>query len=157
MTVNIIHEFQAAMQRTNWTPSLVATGMHVTKAAVSNWITRGDIPTDKLPALAVLLDDYDFRSACAEYQYGVRVHSEAHVVDTPEARYFRSAKEEADRKQLDPGFVLLLGKPENERTREDRKRVLAYCKELDEEIETKVGFKAAVMRSWHLSIDEEVS
>lgn len=72
--------------------------------------------------------------------------------NTPQARYFSQAKEEDDRKKLDPEFTLLLGKKKGDRTKEDTKRVLSYLKELDEEIEEKSNYKAAIMSDWHLLI-----
>lgn len=155
MTVNIIDEFHEAMMRTGWTASLLAQSIHVTKGAVTNWTHRtGRIPDDKLKLVADVLDDYDFRIACSEYMFGVRVHSEAPIQDTPQARYFSQAKEEADRRRLDPEFTVLLGKLKGERTSQDKRRVLLYLKELDEEIEEKTSYKASIMTDWGLTTKE---
>ena len=154
MTVNIIAEFEDALHRTNWTHSLLAASMRISKSAVTNWVARNEIPKDKLPMVASLLDDYEFRAAAAEYTYGVRIHSEAPVQDTPQARYFSQEKEENDRKQLDPEFIILLGKLKQERTDSDKRRVLAYLKELDEEIEEKSNYKATIMSDWGLTVKE---
>jgi transcriptional regulator with XRE-family HTH domain len=155
MAVNIIAEFEAARERTGWTYSLLAQAIHISKSSITHWIHRDNkIPDDKLKLVADILDDYEFRTVCAEYTYGVRVHSEAHVQDTPQARYFSQAKEEDDRKRLDGEFTILLGKPKHERTEDDRRRVLAYLKELDEEIEEKGNYKAAIMTDWGLTLKE---
>ncbi|MCD2257108.1 hypothetical protein ACNAN0_02340 [Agrilactobacillus fermenti] len=156
MSVNIIEEFDNALNATGWTKSLVAQSIHVTQAAVSNWLARGDIPADMLIKLGRALKDYRFSLAIAEYLTGVRVLSDKRLQDTPQARYFSQAKEENDRKKLDPEFTLLLGKNKEDRTDTDRRRVLKYVKELDEEIEEKSNYKAAIMRDWELYIDEEV-
>lgn len=152
--IDIIAEFEKALDRSGWTKSLLAQSVHVTQAAISNWIDRGSIPKDKLPAVADMLDDYDFRSAAAEYTFGVRVHSEARVQDTPQARYFSQAKEEDDRKKLDSELVIIFGKEKGDRTSADRRRVIDYLKELDEEIEAKSNYKASIMRDWGLTIKE---
>lgn len=154
MTVNIFEEFTKAKNRTGWSNNLLARSLHITAGAISNWESRGTIPDDKLRMLAKALDDYDFSAACAEYSFGIRVHSEARVQDTPQAKYFQQVKEENDRLKLDHGFTVLLGKLKGDRTDEDRHKVLEYCRELSEEIESENSYLAAIMNDWGLEVAE---
>jgi hypothetical protein len=150
VSVDIINEFERALERTHWTKSLLATSIHVTKGAITNWVTRASIPVPMLVTIGKMLNDYRFSCAIAEFLTGVRVLSDKKFSDTPQARYFSQAKEENDRKQLDAEFTLLLGKRKEDRTQADKREVLRYLKELDEEIEEKSNYKAAIMTDWCL-------
>lgn len=155
MSVDILDEFHAAMKRTGWTPTLIAQQVHVTKSSVSHWDKRKSIPLEHLIRIGKLINDYRFKCAIAEYLTGVRVLSDKRFEDSPQARYFSQAKEEDDRKRLDPQFTLLLGKKREYRTDSDRHEVLRYLKELDEEIEEKSNYKAAILNDWGLTIGDD--
>ena len=154
MSINIFDEYEAAKQRGKWTDAIIASRIHVTQGAITNWKARGSIPSNQLISIAALMHDYDFSAACSEFTYGVRVHSEARVQDTPYAKFFQQRKEEHDRKQLDETFTILQGKLPIDRTAADCNQVKRYCREFLEEIESENSYVAAVMRDWNLTIEE---
>ncbi|MFD1466499.1 hypothetical protein ACFQ4L_10540 [Lapidilactobacillus mulanensis] len=150
--IDINQELKDALNRSNWTQTLLATSLHVTKGAVTNWTLRDNIPDKMLLGSMRLLNDYRFSLAVAEYLTGVKTYSIKRVEDTPYARFFSQAKEEHDRQDLDHDFTLLMGKRKEDRTQDDRKKIVHYAKELSEEIEEENSLLAAVMEDWDLII-----
>ena len=154
MSVNLVEEFDKALTKTGWTRASLAPQLKVEASAISNWFSRGDIPVNKLQKIVFLLDDYDFATACSEATFHIRVHSERMFKDTPEARYFSQAREESERKALDDRFKILTGIPRQERTGQDRYKMLGFLKELSDEIEEENKLKAAIMEDWQISLEE---
>lgn len=149
--IDVIEEFKNALDRKKMAPSELAVAIHVTPSAVTNWIGRKKIPQDKIPEVIKAIGDYRFALAVAEYLTGIVARSVKRIEDTPYARYFSQAKEENDRKKIDPEFTLLMGKRKEDRTSSDRLKVKRYIKELSEEIEEKNSFLASIMEDWDLS------
>lgn len=155
-TLDIKHELAEAIQRTGWQKNILAEAMHTTQSNVSNWLsyTRKGIPNQALIDLADILDDYRFRCVVAEKLTGVHILSQNHeFADQPQAQYFSSAKEEDDRKKLDPEITIILGKRREDRTNSDRKLVLNYLSELDQEIEEEHNYETSIMEDWGLSLN----
>lgn len=149
--VDILSELDLAIDRAGWNKRMLASALHVTNSAVTNWFGRRNIPIEMLQASVKVLRDDRLAYAAAEYSYGVRVFSDKKVDDSPYARYFSQTKEENDRKKLDPEFTLLMGKRKEDRTELDRKKVINYVRELDEEIEEETSFRASIMENWDLN------
>lgn len=154
MAANIIDEMLKALERTHYHKSELAADAHLAKSTISMWIANGSIPLDKLPLVANTIDDYEFRTAAAEYAFKIRVHSEAHVVDNPQARYFVQERDEQNRQKQDQEIMVLMSKPKLERTKEDRRRIELYINALDDEVEEESNLKADIMRDWGLGLKE---
>lgn len=148
---DVLDAFEKSKDRKKIKNTELAPLLNIEPTAISNWFNRGFIPEERLTSVIKVMEDYRFACVVAEYLTGAKFYSTKRVEDTPYARYFSQIKEEDDRKKLDPEFVLLMGKRKEDRTDSDHLKIKQFIKELDEEIEEKVSFKAAILDEWDLS------
>lgn len=83
MTINIIDEFERALEEQHLTKKELSGRLHVTQAALSNWVSRdGAIPSDKLIPTALAIGSDRFLDAAVEYATDGRLRVFADDVDT---------------------------------------------------------------------------
>lgn len=89
MAINVFQEFKRALRDEGLSRKDVASRLHVTQAAISNWEARG-IPSDKLIPTALAIGNTRFLNAVIEYQTGLRVFADDLDTDDPLVIYLRA-------------------------------------------------------------------
>lgn len=146
----ILCAFDEVLKRKEISRELVASDMGFEGvSSVNNWFSRG-IPENRIFELMNVLEDFKFAMTVFQLASGVSMLSAKKIEDSPYARFFSQKKEESDRQKLDPEFTMLMGKRREDRTSDDAKKMQAYLKELEEEIEEENSFKVSIMEDWGL-------
>jgi transcriptional regulator with XRE-family HTH domain len=88
MSININDVWLDTMKATGLSQKELAMRMHVTQAAITNWISRG-VPQDKLIPMAMAIGNKRFVAAAVEFQTGLRVFDDDLTTDDPLVIFMR--------------------------------------------------------------------
>lgn len=136
----------AAIGRSGRQHKDIAAVLGITPQNLSNVLNdrKREVPTKWLEALARDLDDIDFKMIVADEILDFGLYSPSRSVNYPLAKKTMMDKEQADREKLDTEIAMILCKPIDEISADDRSLIGNFLKELKEEISSEISYKGAL-------------